>query len=313
MRTAALSVLLALAVTGLPGIAAESTSPSRVRVVAAVASLEPRARALARRAPALVDLAARRLHLPAPPEIEVVVALAVPPADGRQPAWLVPPAPWVGGWADSAGGRIVLYADRAPRYPHEGLEGLLVHEAAHLVLAANLPPGARVPRWYDEGLAMLAERGLTWRDTVTLVRVELLAEPIPLEQLERSWPASGGRAAAAYAQSLSLLSWLERSAPPAAPRRLVEGLRDGLPFERAFAAAWGRSPAAAWQAWRRGVRWRYRIVPVLVAAGLSPGLIGVLALVASAVARRRRARRWAEFADGEGDEPPAGRGPRMSA
>ncbi len=317
VRTLVLPAALAAAPAGLPAAAradAPPTPAAHVRVVATTPALEARAQALAAKAPAIVARAARRLFLPPPAEIEILVAAAVPPPDAHQPDALEPPRPWVGGWADTSASRIVLYADRTPRYPHEGLEGLLAHEAAHLILAGSLPAGRRVPRWYSEGLAMLAERDVSWRDALTLARTELLSAPIPLDALDRRWPATGGQAAAAYAQVLSMLSFAERNAPPASPRRLIEALRNGLDFDRAFTAAYGRSPAQTWHAWRRSLRWRYRILPIVVAAGLAPALIGMLALAASAVAFRRRARQYADLERREREEAPDGNGdPRFHA
>ena len=86
------------------------------------------------------------------PDIRVVLAPESSPFAHEVP-------PWVSGYTDGvtsdAGSVVVILAERTPSYPDGGLEEVLAHEVAH-VLVHRASGGRRVPRWVDEGVAMMA-------------------------------------------------------------------------------------------------------------------------------------------------------------
>jgi hypothetical protein len=304
-------LLAALAVLGALGTPEDHPVPA-VRVVAAAPEWEPLARQIARAAPAIVSRVAVRLDLPPPPEMLVVVA-GDPPRSGADERRLglsgVPP--WAAGIAETGSGRIVLFARQAAAYPHRDTAGLLAHEATHVLLEAAVPRGARIPRWYHEGLALSVERATSLEDALELAWSLAWSRPLPLLALEDGWPEGEAGARAAYAQALSMVTMAERHAPPGGTRRLVTRLRAGDPFDRAFAVAYGLDPDLLASLWYREARWRYLLRPAFWAALSFNGLLGGLGLVAVLVAKARRRRRMAEWTERErletvdyGDEPP---------
>ena len=106
------------------------------------------------------------------------------------------------------------------------LETVLPHETTHVVLAGMFGPHA-VPRWADEGIAVLTEPS----DKVQQHRQNLirshqegqLFRVVELLQME-DYPQPR-RIGAFYAQSVSLVDFLTRQR---GPRVLTEFLRDGL-------------------------------------------------------------------------------------
>ena len=54
-------------------------------------------------------------------------------------------------------GLIVLLPERVPSYPDSSLDDVLLHETAH-VLVARAAGGRPLPRWFQEGMAMIAGR-----------------------------------------------------------------------------------------------------------------------------------------------------------
>ncbi|MDH3285593.1 MAG: hypothetical protein OEQ13_12725, partial [Acidobacteriota bacterium] len=205
------------------------------------------------------------------------------------------PPHWVAGLAQPARGRIVLFVDRALNYPHRGLTGLLAHETSHLVLGANAPPRGRPPRWYDEGLAMVVERDLSIVDALQLARMVLVGRPVAFEELRGGWPSGEPEARSAYVQSFSFVAFAEERAAPAAPRRLVDALRAGERFDRAFELAYGAPLWLVHLDWQKSISWRYLTIPLIVAGTVINGSIGALALLAFAATRRRRRRRLREW------------------
>jgi hypothetical protein len=255
-----------------------------------------RAADLAEKAPKLVVRTARTLGLPVPSRMEVVVAGAVPRTTAERRALGVGRVPpWAAGIAQPAHGRIVLFTARMAEYPHDDLPGVFAHEVAHLLVGAQLPRGVHLPRWYSEGLAMLAERAVSLEDALQLARLAWVHEPLPLERLDRDWPRAAPAARAAYAQSHSLVSLAHEQAAAGAPARLLDRLRAGEPFDRAFLHAYGQTPSRLEARWREQLRHRYLAVPVAVLTTAANGLMGVLAVVAWVALRRRRRRRLAEM------------------
>ena len=74
---------------------------------------------------------------------------------------------WIGGFAVASAETLVLFPGRAPSYPHNSLDALLQHEVAH-ILIGRAAQGRYVPRWFNEGLAMAAERTWALEDTTRL-------------------------------------------------------------------------------------------------------------------------------------------------
>ncbi len=86
-------------------------------------------------------------------------------------------------------------------YPHRvSLPEVMRHELAHLYLH-NLVGWARLPRWMDEGLAMLI--GHQWRfgDDWVVGRAVLMGEALPLRQIDGLNRFAEGKARLAYNQS----------------------------------------------------------------------------------------------------------------
>ena len=310
MTAALLATLAALGALGVP----EDHPVPSVRVVSAAPAWESAAKQIALEAPAVVTRVARRLDLPPPPEMLVVVT-GDPPrtASDEQRLGLRGVPPWAAGIAEASSGRIVLFVRDATAYPHRDATGLLAHEVTHVLLDASVPRGTRIPRWYDEGLALSVERSTSLEDALELAWSLAWSRPLPLLALEDDWPAGEADARAAYAQALSMVTMAEQHAPPGGVRRLVTRLRAGEPFDRAFTIAYGLDPEVLASLWYREARWRYLVRPAFWAALSFNGLLGALALVAVVVGRERRRRRMAEWAERErletvdyGDElPPA--------
>lgn len=286
--------------SGAPLGVPESTPPAAVRVVPAAPAWEAAARTLAGEAPAIVERVARRLDLPPPPEMLIVVT-GDPPRTPREERDLgvrdVPP--WAAGIAEAATGRILLFVREASVYPHRDVTGLIAHEATHVLLEYNTRGARPIPRWFHEGLAMSVERDLSLSDALRLAWSFTWRRPVPLAFMTEGWPAREAEARAAYAQALSMVTLAERDAPPGAVRRLVLGLREGLPFEPAFRRAYGVDPETLAAVWYREARWRYLLRPALWAAFSFNGLLGTVALVAAIVGRVRRRRRMAEWDEQE--------------
>jgi len=193
---------------------------------------------------------------------------------------------WVSGYALGDQGVIVLLPERVPSYPDSSLSDLLSHEVAH-VLIARAGGGHPLPRWFHEGMAMIA--GLSWdlEDRSRLTLALLVDRPVSLADVEQRFGGGQAEVNRAYAISGAFARDLLEQYGQDAAARILGKVADGLPFDQAFQAATG-TPLAAAEAsfWDRQTFW-YRWVPVLTSSVALWMLITLLALWAI---RRRRER-----------------------
>jgi hypothetical protein len=190
---------------------------------------------------------------------------------------------WVAGFADGAG-TVVLFPERVPRYPDTSLEELLLHELAH-VLVDRAAGQRAVPRWFHEGLALVAGGPWDLRDRSQLTLAMLRDRDVTLAELDRRF-ADPGALASAYAVAGALVRDLLRRHGTEAVARLLAEVRRGASFESAFERTIGVQPeAAARSFWRRHALW-YRWLPVLTSSATL--WIGVTLLALAAIRRRRR-------------------------
>jgi hypothetical protein len=259
--------------------AAGQVKPPRL-IVEAPPGFEPTAERLRAVSPDELASAMRLGGLTDPgPPIRVIVA-----PEGSGPASLV--SPWVSGYAISDRGLVVVMPQRVGSYPDSSLEDLLRHEVAH-VLVSRASGDRPLPRWFHEGMAMIAGGSWGFDDRSRLTLALLADRPVSLGELEGRFSGGQSEVNRAYAIAGSFVRDLfDRYGSEAAPRVLA-GVARGLSFEDAFREATGATLAQAESAfWSRQTFW-YRWVPVLTSSVTLWLLITMLALWAI---RRRRAR-----------------------
>jgi len=241
------------------------------------------------------DLAERGLEMPS--RIDVAL-LANDDERGRN----VPP--WIVGLALEPS-RIVIFHERVLAYPYDSLESVFRHEVAHLALTAGAG-GRPLPRWFHEGVAMSVDRG--W-DTAGRLRLllEMTGNPATADLTRLFASSSQPAAAQAYGLSAALVADIERRHGRTAPARIAGRVASGMPFPAAFEQETHETPdAAAERAWRGYRRWTMW-VSALTGENAIWGLIVILAILASIVQARRRARRrarWDEEESLDGYRPP---------
>ena len=278
-RAGWLTVFLLVAAGGVSEQVAQVSLAPRL-IVEAPPQLAPAAERIRSLAPERLTDAARLAGLTDPgPPIRVVLA-----PEGSPLALQVPP--WISGFADPAAGVVVLLPARAPSFPDSSLEDLLRHEVAH-VLIGRAAGGRPLPRWFHEGLAMIA--GLSWgleeRSRLTMA---LFADaPVSLDELDRRFGGDQGMVQRAYTVAGAFVRDLVQRHGPEVTGKILAGVAAGLPFDEAFRRATGTSVGAAAKSfWERQTFW-YRWVPLLTSSVTLWLLVTALALWAM---RKRRAR-----------------------
>lgn len=186
---------------------------------------------------------------------------------------------------------------QAPVHPtsQHDLVQVFRHELAHVALYDALG-AAHVPRWFNEGFAVLSSGETSWPRLQTLWTATLADTLLPLSQMERTFPSDEVTAGVAYAQAVDVVRFLLRSEEQFRFRALIERLKENQGFEPALQGSYGIDLAELEQEWREDVAKRYTFWPVLFGGTLLwVGMIGLFALGW----KRRRARakrtleRWA--------------------
>lgn len=228
------------------------------------------------------------LRSPGPP---IHVELAT---DSSEWARAVPA--WTAGFAIAQSDKIVIFPSRSPSYPDRSLDDVLRHEVAH-ILISRASSGRSIPRWFNEGLAMSAEREWRFRDQTQLFYQLALRPRETLDTLDRLFQGAQPDVTRAYLLSGALVRQLLERYGKTAAGRIVERVGRGDSFEAAFMEVTGRSTAAEesefWDSQQVWTTW----IPIVFSQEVLWLAITVLALLAIQGHRRRNARiqkRWEE-------------------
>ena len=196
--------------------------------------------------------------------------------------------PWISGFADAGRNLVVLLPNRARSYPSDSLETLLHHEVAH-ILFSRAAQGRQVPRWFNEGLALAAERPVGLGDRSRLAWTLVRYGGVSLDELERLFGTGRAADQRAYAVASALVRDLLRAHGEASAGRVLSMVGQGRPFDEAFETATGEPlRVAVDRFWGRQRLWG-RWIPFLAGPVFLWMVITLLALYAIRAHRRRRA------------------------
>jgi len=198
------------------------------------------------------------LDYPGPP-IRVILAPNDSPPAQHAPEWM-------SGYAQGHTSTIVLLTDRVLTYPNNSLKDVFLHEVSH-ILTHRAAGGQSLPRWLDEGLAMMTARTWDLEDRARLVWAMVSGTQVSLDELNmlfRKDETSVRRAyVLAYAFTLDLLEHTSRDVP----KRILAKVKHGMPFPEAFAqTTFMTLPQAEENFWNRQTIWS-RWLPVAASSG----------------------------------------------
>jgi hypothetical protein len=218
------------------------------------------------------------LKHPGPPIRVVLAPNDSPPAQGTPE--------WMSGYALSDTSTIVLLTDRAMTYPNDSLNDVFLHEIGH-ILAHRAAGGQPLPRWFDEGLAMMSVRTWGIEDRTRLVWAMVSGTEVSLDDLNRFFSSDATSVRRAYvlahAFTLDLLEHTDRDVP----KRILAKVKQGLSFPEAFAQATFMTLSQAEEDfWNRQTLWN-RWIPVATSSGMLWLTITLLAFWAYTKQRRR--------------------------
>jgi hypothetical protein len=173
----------------------------------------------------------------------------------------------------------------------------LDHELGHVALGAAL--GDRAPHWLHEGFAYQHSAEWSWDRAETLAGMVWLRGIIPLEQLDRSFPAEESPANRAYAESYDFVNYLSRRGRWEDKdddgdrwpfRRFLSEIGHGTEINAAAKHQFGKPLHELFEEWREEVQDRYLSAPVGL-LGLAVWVLCAILLVLAWLRRRQLNRR----------------------
>jgi hypothetical protein len=210
------------------------------------------------------------------PAIRVVLA-----PESSDPARSV--SPWIAGF--TVGESVVLFPARSPTYPNNSLEDVMRHEVAH-ALIWRTSGGRPIPRWFNEGVAMAAERERGFEDQTQLFYQLVTGSRTSLDELDRLFDGGQSDQVRAYALAGALVHDVFELHGPAGCAQILTRVGHGASFDAAFADVAGMTPAAAesefWQRQRIWTNW----LPIITSTTTLWMAVTLLAILA--IYRRRR-------------------------
>lgn len=227
---------------------------------------------------------------------KVTVRIAQTTADMARLAPVdVPPPAYASGVAYN-GMHFVLLSMLAPHGAEAvDLDEVFRHELIHVALE-DAVLGKHVPVWFNEGLAMWLSDEPPFARTQVLWQATLSGTLIPLQDLDRSFPADGFKTNIAYAEAASFMRFLTRKSDSVRFSAMIGRLREGQSFDAAISDAYGSDLRRLELEWHHDLEHRYSVIPVLAGGG-AVWMVVMAALVAAYVRRRRRSQvileRWA--------------------
>ena len=196
--------------------------------------------------------------------------------------------------------RLIIVALNAPGKP---LEEAVPHEVSHVLLGVLAQHG-RVPRWFDEGLAMYLAGEWTLYNSIRLARGALAGNLVPLPRIDNMLTFHQDQAWLAYTESFAAVTWLAQRIGRVELGRLLRSL-DTMPFEQALVVNNGIRTSAFEEDWLQRAGTRYALVGLAddmwIWSLLIPGLF-FLALLVRWWHNRRTYERW-RHEDDDDDEP----------
>jgi len=212
----------------------------------------------------------------------------------------VKPPDWAAGLA-FPGSRFILLKSPASlrgRVAKDALLATFKHELAHLLLhQAAGEFGDKIPRWFDEGFATYQSDEWSFGRIKTLSFIGLSNSYIPFGNLTYDFPYDENKAAKAYAQSFSFVSYLYEKYGNDSVKAIIKEVRGGKSFPRAVRYILGKDLKDLESRWRRKARTYYTWIP-LITSGTTLWFIAALVVAYGFIKRRRRYKeaieRWEE-------------------
>jgi hypothetical protein len=141
------------------------------------------------------------------------------------------------------------------------------HELNHILLGQAFKGKEKVPRWLDEGLAMILAGEWTLSNMATMTGAVLSGSVLPMENITTHFPYEESRARIAYAQSFYFISFLKRKFGDKAFRTFLSEYSKHHNFNVAIRRTYYLDWWEVEDMWRQYLRLRFNWIPIITSTG----------------------------------------------
>ena len=172
----------------------------------------------------------------------------------------------------------------------------LKHELVHLTIA-EMAGKNRVPRWFNEGAAILIAEEMRHVDPTIISRAMTTRSLVPFDEIEELLSFSNPRASLAYSESYHAVKFLVQIFGSEAIQNFSQAIAVTDDHRQAFSNAFDMDlwnfEVAYFDHLRQNFRW-YFLFDVEVLFGLAILVLIILAFVVTRIRRRRKIQEWEE-------------------
>jgi len=200
--------------------------------------------------------------------------------------------------------RILLLSPRAACAGSIQLEKTFVHELTHIILGSAFfgRPAVFIPQWFNEGLSMYEAEEWDWHYEALMTRICLTRTLIPLRQLEYSFPVDPDQIQTAYAQSISMISFILDTYGQSSLRKITRLLIQGNTIDGALTRAVGLDLDVLESRWRKHILRLYTWVPILTSSAVLWFIISLTFLLVYYRKRRMSLTKMSEWEEDDLEE-----------
>ncbi len=175
---------------------------------------------------------------------------------------------------------ILLLSSKAYKQGRLDLQKIMAHEITHFIIYnVTTDKGNNLPKWLHEGLAMYEAREWNWHHSLVMAQISISRSFLPLSSLEKGFPGENKSAERAYAQSMSLISYIINKHGSKSLYMIIKNLIGGMQTEEAFEDALGISLKNFEIQWHKYLRRHYTWISVLSSSFSIWFFITILAIV----------------------------------
>ena len=169
---------------------------------------------------------------------------------------------WAVGVAFPSKNMIVLLKKK-----NTGLAPVFRHELNHILLGQAFKGKEKVPRWLDEGLAMILAGEWNLSNMAVMTGAVLTGAVLPMEDITRHFPYEESRARIAYAQSFYFISFLKRKFGDSAFRAFLSEYSKHHNFNLAIRRAYFLDWWEVEDLWQQYLSLRFNWIPIITSTG----------------------------------------------
>jgi len=181
---------------------------------------------------------------------------------------------------------------------NKSLAELLRHEYAHLALASRT--GIRnVPRWFDEGMAMMVSTEWDWTNNMAMSKAALFDEFIPLEEIENLNRFNEDKASVAYAQSYLAVTYLFEEYGRETITIFLDEITRGSLIDEALIASIGSNYAGFEKEFQFYLKRRYNLVTIFMDTMYFWLALAIIVIIGGFLQYRRRRKYYKKWQEEE--------------